>query len=71
MTNGNSQLDKAITKLLSELRTGLKHGFFEYRLRCETVNGRRRELILEAGKKYKFTIPEEEVDGECERVGDS
>lgn len=58
---GNSQLDKAMAKLISELREGLRHGFFDYRLRCETVNGRKRQLVLEAGKKYKFTISEEEI----------
>lgn len=61
MTDGNSQLEKAIAKVTSELREGLKHGFFDYRLRGEIVSGRKRQLVLEAGKKYKFTISEEEV----------
>ena len=61
MTDGNSQLEKAIAKVTSELREGLKHGFFDYRLRGEIVSGRKRQLVFEAGKKYKFTISEEEV----------
>ncbi len=56
-----SQLDKAIAKVISELREGLKHGFFEYRLRGEIINGHKRQLVVEAGKKYKFTILEEEL----------
>ena len=56
------QLDKALTKLMSEVREGLRHGFFEYHVRCEIVNGHKRQLVLEAGKKYKFTILEEELN---------
>ena len=62
MTGNSSQLEKAIAKVTSELREGLKHGFFDYRLRGEIVSGRKRQLVLEAGKKYKFTILEEELD---------
>ncbi len=62
ITEGTSQLDKAMVKLMSEVREGLRHGFFDYRLRCEIVNGRKRQLVVEAGKKYKFTIPEEEIE---------
>lgn len=43
---------------MSELRAGLRHGFFEYRLRGEIVAGRKRQLTLEAGQSYKFTIAE-------------
>ena len=60
IANG-SQLDKAIAKVISELYEGLRHGFFEYRLHGEIVNGRKRQLVVEAGKKYKFTILEEEL----------
>ena len=28
---------------------------------CEIGNGNRRELVIEAGKTHKFTIPEEEL----------
>jgi hypothetical protein len=56
------QLDEAIAKLLGELREGLRHGFFDYRIRGEIVSGRKRQLILEAGKSFKFTIPEDELE---------
>ena len=69
--NGASQLERALMKVTAELREGLKHGFFEYRVRCEIAKGRRRELVLEAGKKYKFIIPEEEVSTNRNRIGDS
>jgi len=31
------QLEKALAKLESEVREGLRHGFFDYRVRCEIV----------------------------------
>jgi hypothetical protein len=62
MAGCNSQFEKFLTKLMAEVREGIRHGFFDYRLRGEVVNGRKRQLILEAGKKYKFTIPQEELD---------
>jgi hypothetical protein len=62
MAGCNSQFEKFLAKLMAEVREGIRHGFFDYRLRGEVVNGRKRQLILEAGKKYKFTIPQEELD---------
>jgi hypothetical protein len=61
MITGQNQLETAIEKVVAELRGGLRHGFFEYRLIGEIVSGGKRQLVLEAGKKYKFTIPEEEL----------
>jgi hypothetical protein len=62
MAIGSTQLEHAVQKVLEELHEGLRHGFFEYRLVGEIVGGRKRQLILEAGKKYKFTIPAEELE---------
>jgi len=62
MTRGSSQLEDAINKVVAELREGLRHGFFEYKLVGEIGKGGQRQLILEAGKKYKFTIPAEAVE---------
>ena len=42
-------------------RRGLKHGFFDYSIACEIVNGGKRQLVIRAGKTHKFTIPEDEV----------
>lgn len=61
MITGNNQLESAIERVVAELRDGLTHGFFEYRLTGEIVSGRKRQLVLEAGNKYRFTIPEEEL----------
>ena len=40
---------------------GLRHGIFDCSIACEIGKGNRRELVIEAGKSHKFTIPEEEV----------
>ena len=40
---------------------GLRHGFFEYSLVCEIGKDGRRQLVIQAGKSHKFTIPEDEV----------
>jgi hypothetical protein len=41
---------------------GLKHGFFEISIACATVNGKKRQLIIRAGKSHQFMIPEDELN---------
>ena len=40
---------------------GLRHGYFDYQITCEIVNGRKRRLVIRAGKCHQFTIPEDEL----------
>ncbi len=55
----NLQLALAI---LTELTLdGIRHGFFELGLTCEVVHGRKRRLVIRAGKSHQFTIAEEEL----------
>lgn len=54
------EMDRAWDKLKEELTQGLRHGFFEYTLTCETQAGKRR-LTLIAGRSYRFSIPDSEV----------
>jgi hypothetical protein len=61
MPHQTNELDTAKERLLQELSDGLKHGFFEYTLICEVVHGRKRQLIIKAGKSYKFTINEDDL----------
>jgi hypothetical protein len=58
--------ERAMRRLMAELRDGLRHGFFEFTIRCETVSQGRRRLELRAGKSYQFVIPAEE----CESADD-
>ena len=40
---------------------GLKHGFFKMEVRCGLEQGKKRLLVVEAGKSYRFHIPESEL----------
>ncbi len=61
MPRRRGELDKAIDTLHAELRAGLRHGFFEYVVTCEIVKGRKRRVIIKAGRSHRFIIPEDEL----------
>lgn len=54
-------LPDALAKLTEEVRVGLKHGFFEYSVSSEIIQGGKRSLTLRVGKSYKYVIPAEDV----------
>lgn len=60
--SNKSQLDRARDCLIREVDDGLRHGFFDLAVTCETVNGKKRRLTIKAGKNHRFTIPEEEIE---------
>ena len=63
LTDSNkSQLDQARECLIQQVDDGLRHGFFDLAVTCETVNGKKRRLTIKAGKNHRFMIPEEEID---------
>jgi hypothetical protein len=51
-----SGLEVVISFLEKEVREGVRHGFFDYELKCEVINGKRRRLTLKAGKSHQFVI---------------
>ena len=53
-------LDRAIARLTAEIVDGLRHGYFDFRLDCELASHERRQLVLHAGKSYRFSIPKDE-----------
>lgn len=57
-----SQLDRVRDCLIQEVDDGLRHGFFDLAVTCETVNGKKRRLTIKAGKNHRFIIPEEEIE---------
>lgn len=59
--------DRALSRVLAEIRAGLKHGYFEFSLTCDVISHNRRRLVLHAGKNYQFVIPADE----CESAGPS
>lgn len=58
-------LEEVLAHLERLLAEGLRHGFFEFSIRCEVKSHRRRELIITAGKSHKFYISEEDVPRSC------
>ena len=57
-----SQLDQALRKLNDEVLDGLRHGFFELTVRCETVSEHKRRFVIEAGKSYHYYIVPAELN---------
>ena len=58
---GGPQFRDACDQLIQIVLDGLRHGHF----RCSISSGigkeKKRELVIEAGKSHKFTIPEYEL----------
>ena len=55
------QLGDALNQIGQTVIDGLRHGHFSVTVSSTIGKGNRRELIIEAGKSHKFTIPEEEL----------
>jgi hypothetical protein len=58
-SHANSEAAMALLREIVE--DGLRHGFFECSISCEIVNGKKRRLVIRAGKSYQFTILETEL----------
>lgn len=58
---GGPQLREALDRITQIVLDGLRHGHFRCVISSGIVKGSRRELVIEAGKSYKFTIPEDEL----------
>lgn len=55
------QMREALARLERLVLDGLQHGHFRCTISSAIGNGKRRELVIEAGKSHKFTIPENEL----------
>ena len=58
---GGPQLREALKYIDQIVRDGLNHGYFRCAISVEMRNSKRRELVVEAVKSHKFTIPEDEL----------
>ena len=58
----SSQLAKAMAKIASEVRDGLDHGHFEIAITCTVANTGIRDLVVKAGKSYRYRITKEELE---------
>ena len=55
------QVLEALRRIEEIVMDGLKHGFFRFTIASEIGRGKNRDLVIEAGKSEKFTIPEDEL----------
>lgn len=55
-------IDDALQKVTTEVLEGLKHGFFECSITCETIKGNDRRLLLKSGKSHSFVLKKEDID---------
>lgn len=55
------QLPPALDQIRHTVIDGLHHGYFRITIFSRVVKGGKRELVIEAGKTHKFTIPESEL----------
>ena len=58
---GGPQFRQAFDRLIQIVLDGLRHGHFRCTITSGIGKGDRRELVIEAGKSHKFTIPENEL----------
>jgi hypothetical protein len=59
--SGGPQFREAFDHLIQIVLDGLRHGHFRCAISSGIGKGSRRELVIEAGKSHKFTIPEDEL----------
>jgi hypothetical protein len=57
----HGQIAEALTFLEKIVVDGLQHGFFDCSIEIRIGNGRKRDLVIRAGKAHKFIIPEDEL----------
>jgi hypothetical protein len=58
---GGPQFREALDRLKQVVLDGLRHGHFRCAVTSVVGKGNKRELVIEAGKSHKFTIPEGEL----------
>jgi hypothetical protein len=58
---GGPQLREALDRIGQIVLDGLRHGHFRCTIASGIGKNNRRELVIEAGKSHKFTIPEDEL----------
>jgi hypothetical protein len=61
LTSGGPQLREVLDQINQIVLEGLSHGYFRATVTSVVGKENRRELVIEAGKSYKFTIPEDEL----------
>jgi hypothetical protein len=55
------QLRQVLDQIGQIVLDGLRHGHFRCTISSRIGKNNRRDLVIEAGKSYKFTIPEDDL----------
>ncbi len=55
------QLREALDRIDQIVLDGLRHGHFRCAISSAIGKNNKRDLVIEAGKSHKFTIPEDEL----------
>jgi hypothetical protein len=55
------QLRQALDQIGQIVLDGLRHGHFRCAISSAIAKNNKRDLVIEAGKSHKFTIPEDEL----------
>ena len=58
---GASEFDRVMDEVRMILRDGIDHGFFSATISVQTVRAGRREVLISAGKSYKFSINDDDL----------
>jgi hypothetical protein len=58
---GGPQFREALNRVIQTILDGLRHGHFRCSISSEISKNNRRDVVIEAGKSHKFTIPEDEL----------
>ncbi len=58
-------LEEFLAKVREELREGLMHGFYKCEIDCKIVKEQRREIVIRAGKTWKFYVTKEDAERCC------
>ena len=59
--DSGNQFRQAMSKMDQLVTESIKHGHFKMTVEGQIGKGKRREVIINAGKEYKYTIPVNEL----------
>ena len=54
-------LQKVFDQIEKEIDAGLKHGHFRLEVQGELIQGNKRRVIVDAGKKHRFVVSPEDI----------
>ena len=64
------QAREAINLLIEVVMDGLRHGYFHCTISSAIGKNNKRDLVIEASKSHKFTIPKDDLPVDAAPTGD-